>query len=105
MFRLFFKILFASLLAGLWRELDTDSPHWVTLAIFMFVLIVLAINPIKFQSPQKREEYIRKMRETRERKALIASKQKEEKRRLKREKQEREERLKRDFHARMKHKE
>ncbi len=105
MSRLFFKILFASLLAGLWRGLDTDSPHWVTLAIFVFVLIVLTMNPIKFQSPQKREEYIRKMRESKERKALIASKQKEERMRLKREKQEREEQLKRGFYAKMKRKE
>ncbi len=99
--KVFLKILFASLIAGTWHQIDSESGG-VAIALFLFVLAVLLMNPVKFQSPEKREEYIQKIREKKEQKLAIARKQKEERARLRKEKQDREEQEKREFQARMK---
>ncbi len=104
MFGVFLKILIATLLAGLWSVLDESGEQWIALAIFMFVLAVLVKGPIRFQSPEKREEYIQKMRESKERKAIIADKQREERIRLKKEREAREQQAQKQFHERMKNK-
>ncbi len=99
--KIFLKILVASLIAGAYHQIDSDSLG-VALVLFIFVLSILLLNPIKFQPPEKREEYIQKVREKKEKRLAIAQKQKEEKLRLKKERQEREEQEKKEFEAKMK---
>ncbi|OBV28868.1 hypothetical protein BKN38_03585 [Helicobacter sp. CLO-3] len=97
----FLKILLASLIAGVWHQIDSSSGG-VAIALFLFTLAVLLMSPVKFQSPEKREEYIQQLRDKKERKMAIALKQKEERARLRKEKQDREEQEKKEFQERMK---
>ncbi|MDL0080669.1 MULTISPECIES: hypothetical protein [Helicobacter] len=99
--KIFLKILIASLIAGTWHQIDNESAG-VAIVLFLFVLAVLLMNPVKFQSPEKREEYIEKIRKQKEQKLAIIQKQKEERARLKKEKQDREAQEQKEFHARMK---
>ncbi|RDU55144.1 hypothetical protein [Helicobacter sp. MIT 01-3238] len=99
--KLFLKILLASLIAMCWNWIAPNSSD-VTITLFIFVLAVLMMNPVKFQSPEKREEYIQKIREKKEQKLAIARKQQEEKARLRNEKFEREEREKKELQAKVK---
>ena len=101
MIKVFLKILLASIIAGIWHELDEYGNEGIALVIFIFVLAVLLMNPVKFQSPEKREEYIQKMREKKEQKLAIALKQKEERARLRKEKQERDEQAQKELQAKI----
>lgn len=99
--KLFIKIFIASFIAACWNWIAPDSGD-VTVTLFIFVLAVLMMNPVKFQSPEKREEYIQKLREKKEQKLAIARKQQEEKARLKKEKFEREEQEKKELKEKVK---
>jgi len=100
--KFFLSVLVAILIAGIWFGVDGQSRGDVSFAIFLFVLIVLMMNPVKFQSPEKREEYIQKIRTKKEQKLALAQKQKEERLRLKKEKQEREAQYHKELKARIK---
>ena len=97
---LFIKIFIASMIAMCWNWLAPNSGD-VTIVLFIFVLSVLLMNPVRFQSPEKREEYIQKLREKKEQKLAIARKQQEEKARLRKEKFEREEQEKKELQAKV----
>ncbi|RDU72634.1 hypothetical protein CQA57_06620 [Helicobacter anseris] len=82
--RLFLKFIFASTIGLMWYRISgDDSAMAIALTLFIFVLSVLVMRPIEFQSPEKREEYIQKMREKKERRQMIEAKQKEELARMK----------------------
>ena len=82
--KLFLKILFSSIIGITWYRLSgDDTAVAIASTLFIFVLLVLLMRPIEFQSPKKREEYIKKMKEKRERRLALEQKQKEELERLK----------------------
>ncbi|WP_104697811.1 MULTISPECIES: hypothetical protein [unclassified Helicobacter] len=82
--KLFLKFVFASIIGVMWYRVGgDDSTMAIAITLFVFVLLVLVMQPIEFQSPEKREEYIQKMREKRERRLMIEAKQKEELLRMK----------------------
>lgn len=99
---LFGKILFATTIAGIWRELDGGEADSVAFIIFIFMLSVLLINPIKFQPPEKREEFIEKMRQKKAQKEMLVQKQKEERARIRKERQERENAAQKELQDRIK---
>lgn len=98
---LFGKILLATVIAGIWRELDGGADS-VAFIIFIFMLSVLLINPIKFQPPEKREEFIEKMRQKKAQKEMLIQKQKDERARIRKEKQERENAAQKELQDRIK---
>ncbi|MDO7253613.1 hypothetical protein [Helicobacter cappadocius] len=100
--KIFLKILIASLIAGLWYHMNGDESGFVAIALFIFVLFVLLVKPIEFQSPAQREDYIQQMKKKREQKLAIETKQKEEQLRLYKANQEREEKRKKELEIKLK---
>lgn len=83
--KFFLKFLFSIIIGLMWYQVDSadDFATAIASALFLFLLLILLVRPIEFQSPEKREEYIQAMREKRERKIALEKKQKEELARLK----------------------
>ena len=83
--KVFLKFVFSVVIGLIWYRIsETDDVAMaIASALFIFVLLVLLVRPIEFQSPEKREEYIQNMKEKRERKRALEEKQKEELMRLK----------------------
>lgn len=59
------------------------------------------MKPIRYQDPKKREEFMQKIRDSRERKIALENERMEELKRLKQSTREQEERLKKDFEKRI----
>ncbi len=90
--KLVFKFLVALVIGVAWHKVGgNDSDIAIAITLFIFVLLVLLMRPIEFQSPEKREEYIQKMREKKERRLRIEAKQREEFARMRKLNKEREE--------------
>lgn len=100
--KIFIKLLIASLISGMWYHIGGDGSGFVAIVLFIFVLFVLLLKPIEFQSPTHREEYIQEMKKKRERKLAIEAKQKEEQLRLYKANQEREEKKRKDLEVKLK---
>ena len=84
--KLFLKFVFAAIIGVMWYRVsgDDNSAMAIALTLFIFVLLVLLMRHIEFQSPEKREEFIEQMREKKERLLQLEAKQKEELARIKR---------------------
>ncbi|WP_163533343.1 hypothetical protein [Helicobacter suis] len=76
------KILFAMVLGFAWYIANEETSGGLALMIFFFVAFILLIKPISFQPPEKREDYIKQLQRSYERKMDLKNKEKEEKRRL-----------------------
>ncbi|PAF53149.1 hypothetical protein BKH42_07490 [Helicobacter sp. 13S00482-2] len=82
--------------------MNADDSGFVAIVLFIFVMFVLLVKPIEFQSPTQREDYIAQMKKKREQRLAIQSKQKEEQLRLYKSNQEREEKKKKDLELKLK---
>lgn len=94
--KLFLKFFIAALVGALWYHFGESDPS-MALVFFMIVLGVMFMKPIQYQDPQRREQYMQKIRESRERKLILEKERLEEKKRAKQTAREQEERLRRDF--------
>ncbi len=94
--KLFLKFFCAALVGALWFHFGGSDPS-MALVLFMIVLGVMFMKPIQYQDPQRREQYMQKIRESRERKLMIEKERLEEKKRAKQSAHEQEERLRKDF--------
>lgn len=59
------------------------------------------MKPIRYQDPKRREEYMQKIRDSRERKIALENERRDELKRLKQSAREQEEKLKKDFEKRI----
>lgn len=84
MIKLLLKFLFSLAIGVAWYNVADDGGFAIALTLFIFVLLVLLMRPIEFQSPEKREDYIQKMKEKKERRLKMEAKQKEELARIRR---------------------
>lgn len=100
--KIFLKVLLAGIIGGLWYHISGDSSGISSLILFLFILFVLLSKPIKFQSPEEREEYMQQLKKKRERKLALEAKQKEEQMRLYKANRQREEQIKRDLKNKLK---
>ena len=73
----------------------------MALVFFLIILGMLFMKPIRYQDPKKREEFMQKIRDSRERKIALENERMEELKRLKQSTREQEERLKKDFEKRI----
>lgn len=78
MFKFLLKLILASAIGAFWYYIDRNGITAVAISLFLFVFFVLIVKPIEFQPPKKREEYIQKMREKKEKLMMIETKHKEE---------------------------
>ena len=69
----------------------------MALVLFMVVLGMMFMKPIQYQDPKRREQYMQKIRESRERKIMLEKERIEERKRTKQALREKEEKLKKDF--------
>ncbi|GAA7197402.1 hypothetical protein ID0444_13450 [Helicobacter pylori] len=98
----FLKLVLASLMGGLWYAFNGEGSEIIAIGIFVLILFVFFIRPVSFQDPEKREEYIERLKKNHERKMILQDKQKEEQMRLYQAKKERESRQKQDLKDQMK---
>lgn len=99
--KIFLKVFIAALIAGLWYHISEGESGTISLVIFAFVLLILLLRPIEFQSPQKREDYLRQIKKKREHRLALEAKQKEEQLRLYKANHEREEKKKRNLEEKL----
>ena len=59
------------------------------------------MKPIRYQDPKRREEYMQRIRDSREKKIALENERIEELKRLKKAEREQEEKLKKDFEKRI----
>lgn len=96
----FLKILLAAIIGATWYHFGGEDAAMAL--VFFFVIVgVLFMKPIRYQDPKRREEYIQKIRDSRERKIALENERLEELKRLKKTEREQEERLKKDFEKRI----
>ncbi|WP_120945733.1 MULTISPECIES: hypothetical protein [Helicobacter] len=76
------KILFAAALGMGWYGINGEESAEFSLLIFLFVLVLLLLKPITFQSPEKREDYIQQLQRNIERKRELKNKERAEKKRI-----------------------
>ncbi|TLD82134.1 hypothetical protein LS68_003815 [Helicobacter sp. MIT 05-5293] len=95
-----FKVLAAAIIGGVWYHFGGEDAS-MALVFFFVILGVLFVKPIHYQDPKRREEYMQKMRESRERKIALENERIEEIRRLRKSEREQEEKIKRDFEKRI----
>ncbi|PAF41458.1 hypothetical protein [Helicobacter sp. 11S03491-1] len=100
--KIFLKVLIASGIGGLWYHMNGASSNTVAFILFIFVLFILLMKPIEYQSPQKREDYMQQLKKKRERRLALEAKQKEEQFRLYKANQEREEKRKKELEHKLK---
>ncbi|AFI06201.1 hypothetical protein [Helicobacter cetorum] len=98
----FLKIALASFVGGLWYSLNGEGSELIALGLFVLILFVFFIRPVSFQDPEKREEYIQRLKSNHERKIILQNKQKEEQMRLYQAKKERESKQKQELKEQMK---
>lgn len=96
----FLKILLAAIIGATWYHFGGEDAAMAL--VFFFVIVgVLFMKPIRYQDPKRREEYMQKIRDSRERKLALENERLEELKRLKKTEREQEERLKKDFEKRI----
>ena len=98
--QLFWKFLFAAVIGATWYHFGGEDAA-MALVFFLIVLGMLFMKPIRYQDPKKREEFMQKIRDSRERKIALENERMEELKRLKQSTREQEERLKKDFEKRI----
>lgn len=99
--QIFLKFLLAAVVGAMWYHFGESEDTAMALIFFFVILGVLFMKPIRYQDPKRREEYIQKMRASRERKIALENERVEELKRLKKSAREQEERLKKDFEKRI----
>lgn len=98
--KIFLQFFTAALIGALWFHFgDNDSA--MALVLFIIVLCVMFMKPIRYQDPKRREQYMQKIRDTRERKVMLEKERLEEKKRAKQSAREQEEKIKREYEAKM----
>ncbi|PAF42489.1 hypothetical protein [Helicobacter sp. 11S02596-1] len=100
--KIFFKVLIACFIGGIWYHIGGQNSPATALILFIFMLFILLMKPIEFQSPEKREDYMQQLKKKRERRLALEAKQKEEQIRLHKANQEREEKRKRELRNKFK---
>lgn len=99
---IFLKVFGAALIGALWYHISGEESGTVSLIVFVFILVVLLLKPIEFQSPQKREDYLHQLKKKREYRLALEAKQKEEQLRLYKANHEREEKKKKHLEEKLK---
>ncbi|CAE10142.1 hypothetical protein [Wolinella succinogenes] len=91
----FIRFFVSLLVAMIWYHLGGG----MEVAIFFFLALwaILSLNPIKFQNPRLREEYIEKLKRAKERKRELEEARLVEKKRLKDDGMDKEEKMRLDF--------
>ncbi|PAF48698.1 hypothetical protein BKH41_05370 [Helicobacter sp. 12S02232-10] len=100
--KIFLKVLAASFIGGVWYHIGGENSAVIALVLFIFMLFILLMKPIEFQSPEKREDYMQQLKKKRERRLALEAKQKEEQLRLHKANLEREEKRKRELKNKLK---
>ncbi|AAP78411.1 hypothetical protein LS66_001595 [Helicobacter sp. MIT 03-1614] len=98
--QVFLKLLFAAIVGSTWYHFGGGDAA-MALIFFFVILGVLFMKPIRYQDPKRREEYMQRIRDSRERKIALENERLEELRRLKKNALEQEEKLKKDFEQRI----
>lgn len=98
--QLFFKFMLAALVGSTWYHFGGEDTA-MALVFFLVILGVLFMRPIRYQDPKRREEYMQKIRDSRERKIALENERLEEIRRLKKNAREQEEKIKKEFEKRI----
>lgn len=96
------KILFACIIGGAWYHLNGPDQSSIAAILFIIVLAILFIKPIKYQDPKLRDEYRSKIQEAKARKRFIEEKQVKEKIELKKQEMLEEEAKKRELKRKLK---
>ncbi|TLD96567.1 hypothetical protein LS71_005765 [Helicobacter jaachi] len=96
----FWKFILAAIIGATWYHFGGEDAA-MALVFFFVILGVLFMKPIRYQDPKRREEYMQKIRDSRERKLALENERVEELKRLKKSAREQEERLKKDFERRI----
>lgn len=73
------KIFFACIVGGAWYHLNGPEQAPVAIILFIIIIVMLFIKPIKYQDPKDRDKYRHKIQEARNRRKLIEEKQAKEK--------------------------
>lgn len=97
----FLKFFISALVGGLWFHFGGNDPS-MALVLFIIVLGIMFMKPIQYQDPNRREEYMQKIRDSRELKLSLEKERLEEKKRIKQIKREQEIKSKKDFENKMK---
>lgn len=97
---IFIKFLVAAVIGSTWYHFGGEDPA-MALVFFLVILGVLFMKPIRYQDPKRREEYMQRIRDSRERKIALENERLEELKRLRQNTREQEERLKREFEKRI----
>lgn len=98
--RAFWKIILAAIIGATWYHFGGEDAA-MALVFFLIILGMLFMKPIRYQDPKKREEFMQKIRDSRERKIALENERMKELKRLKQSTREQEERLKKDFEKRI----
>ncbi|MCH5313749.1 MAG: hypothetical protein J1E28_05100 [Helicobacter sp.] len=96
----FWKFLFAAVIGATWYHFGGEDAA-MALVFFFIIVGMLFMKPIRYQNPERREQYMQKIREGRERKIALENERVEELKRLKQSEREQEERLKKEFEKRI----
>ena len=80
--KLFLKFFIAALVGALWFHFGGHDSA-MALVLFMVVLGMMFMKPIQYQDPKRREQYMQKIRESRERKIMLEKERIEERKRTK----------------------
>lgn len=98
--RAFWKIILAAIIGATWYHFGGEDAA-MGLVFFFIILGVLFTKPIRYQDPKRREAFMQKIRDSKERKLALESERMEEVKRLKKSAREQEERLKKEFEKRI----
>ncbi len=96
----FLKFFISAAIGITWYHLGGENSA-MALVFFFVILGVLFMKPIRYQDPKRREEYMQRIRDSRERKIALENERLEELKRLKQSNREQEERMKKDFEKRI----
>lgn len=100
MSKAFGKFMLAAIIGATWYHYGGQDSA-MALIFFLIILGVLFMKPIRYQDPKRREAYIQRIRDSRERKIAIENERLEELRRLKQSEKEQEEKLRKEFEERV----
>lgn len=98
--QVFIKFILAALVGSTWYHFGGEDAA-MALVFFLVILGVLFMKPIRYQDPKRREEYMQRIRDSRERKIALENERLEELRRLKKNAREQEEKIKKEFEKRI----
>ena len=96
----FWKLLLAAVVGATWYHFGGEDAA-LALVFFFIIVGVLFMKPIRYQDPKRREEYMQRIRDSREKKIALENERIEELKRLRKAEREQEEKLKKDFEKRL----